>query len=127
MLTKDILGFEGLYYISNKGEVNSYFRPSHNGIRSFPSKKILPFCNGTGYLQINLTNCLGHRSKYYLHRLVWETFNHKIPKSLEIDHLDNIKTNNHITNLVLSTRKQNMSKMLNCNPHVLNNLKNHIL
>jgi len=127
MLTNDILGFEGLYYVSNKGEVTSYFRPSLHGIRSFPSKRILPFCNGTGYLQINLTDQLGYRSKYYLHRLVWEAFNYKIPNSLEIDHLDNIKTNNHIDNLVLLTRKQNMSKMLSCNPNVLNNLKNYIL
>jgi len=47
-----------------------------------------------------------------VHRLVWDAFGNK-PRnghSIQIDHIDNNKTNNHINNLHLMTNRQNVSK-----------------
>jgi hypothetical protein len=82
-----------------------------------------PFNNGSGYLQVNLTNSIGVRKKYYVHRLVWLTYKGDIPEGFEIDHINCIKTDNSIDNLQLLTRKDNMRKCLKDNPHIINNLK----
>lgn len=42
-----------------------------------------------------------------IHRLVWETFNGEIPSDLEIDHIDNNRKNNRLSNLQLVSRKEN--------------------
>jgi hypothetical protein len=49
---------------------------------------------------------LGHRK---VHRVLWETFNGKIPKGYEIDHQDTHKDNNAFSNLILCTHKENMN------------------
>ena len=46
-----------------------------------------------------------------------------IPEGYEIDHLDEDKANNNLSNLALKTRKENMDKMLASNPHLIYNLK----
>ncbi len=43
----------------------------------------------------------------YVHRLVWETFNGKVPTGFEINHRDENKLNNSLSNLELVTHKQN--------------------
>lgn len=45
-------------------------------------------------------------AKYKRHRLVWCFFNGE-PGSLEIDHINGIKSDDHIENLRLATRSQN--------------------
>ena len=46
--------------------------------------------------------------KEYVHRVVWELFNGKIPDGLCIDHIDGNTSNNKIENLRLLTHKENM-------------------
>lgn len=43
----------------------------------------------------------------YVHRLVWEAFNGKVPSGFEINHKDENKQNNSLSNLELMTHKQN--------------------
>lgn len=52
-----------------------------------------------------------------VHRIVFETYNGKIPKGYEIDHIDTNKTNNIITNLRLVTRKENMANPITKKKH----------
>lgn len=42
------------------------------------------------------------------HRIVWETFNGEIPDSLEIDHINTIRTDNKLDNLRVCTKSENM-------------------
>ena len=42
----------------------------------------------------------------YLHRVVWESINGKIPKGYDIHHIDCDKTNNHIDNLELYSKSE---------------------
>lgn len=46
----------------------------------------------------------------FLHREVWEFYNGKIPKGLEIHHIDGDTTNNKISNLELLTHSQHAKK-----------------
>lgn len=67
------------------------------------------------YLAVGLYNEHNKRSKYglspamnYVHRLVWENFVGEIPEDLEVEHRDQNPHNNHISNLKLVTRKENI-------------------
>lgn len=42
--------------------------------------------------------------------LVWLWYNERVPVGYDIDHIDNDKFNNHISNLQLLTRKENLRK-----------------
>lgn len=61
--------------------------------------------NAFGYIQIKID-----RKDYYAHRIVWVMHKGDIPKGMFIDHIDNDKSNNRISNLRLATKSQN-----NCN------------
>jgi hypothetical protein len=119
---KDVSGLEDTYTITPDGVITSKPRPGGNG-SILKSRVMKPFNNGSGYLQVNLTNSIGVRKKYYVHRLVWLTYKGDIPEGFEIDHINCIKTDNSIDNLQLLTRKDNMRKCLKDNPHIINNLK----
>ncbi len=52
---------------------------------------------------------------------MWIAFNGEIPEGYEIDHDDNDKSNNALSNLNLKTRKENMDKMLIHRPYIKEN------
>jgi hypothetical protein len=66
--------------------------------------------NSTGYHQAALYSDK-KRHQVLVHRLVWEAFNGPIPKDMQIDHIDNNKTNNLLSNLQLLTASDNIKKM----------------
>ena len=69
---------------------------------------------GSGYLGFSIYNKnLKKKKNFYQHRFVYEVFNGKIPFHLEIDHLNNLKTNNRIKNLQLLSHHQNIEKSKN--------------
>ena len=62
----------------------------------------------------NLSNKNLEKPQNYLqHRFVYEVFKGPIPKCLEIDHINNIKSDNRIKNLQLLNHKQNVGKSKN--------------
>ena len=70
--------------------------------------------NGIGYLRFVICDKKLERPKAYLHhRFVYEVFKETIPPHLEIDHINNVKTDNRIKNLQLLTHKQNIEKSKN--------------
>lgn len=101
-------GFEGLYEVSNLGRVRSLDRlVNSNGGTRLHKGKVLKFVNnGGGYLQVYLYKD-GKSTKFYVHRLVYEAFHGKRPEGMEINHIDEDKSNNSIKNLNLMTHKEN--------------------
>ena len=73
-------------------------------------KRILKFGNnGNNYLIFCL--CEKNKKIYYLvHRYVFETFKGEIPCYKQVDHIDNHKENNSISNLQLLTPSENIRK-----------------
>lgn len=94
---KDIKGFEGLYAITEDGQVWSY-----------KSNRFLkPYLEGKGYLKVSLSKN-GEVKKCKIHRLVAEAF---VPNPLGlpiVNHKDEVKTNNHYTNLEWTTNIDNI-------------------
>ena len=65
-----------------------------------------PVITHNGYNRINLIIDGKPKSKF-VHRLVWEAFNGPIPEGMEINHINEIKTDNRLCNIELCTRKYN--------------------
>lgn len=102
---KDILGFEGLYRASNFGRIKSLERINARGHR-LKEKILTPGINQYGYYLIGLYK-QSIRKMYQVHRLVYEAFNGQIPEGLQVNHINEIKTDNRLENLNLMTPKEN--------------------
>ncbi len=87
MMWKNIEGYEGLYQVSDDGQVRN-------------SKGIIlkPEVNKKGYLRVNLFK-EGKKKKYRIHRLVAMAFIPNPDNLPQINHIDEDKSNNCLTNL----------------------------
>lgn len=63
----------------------------------------------TGYWHCTLTSDEGKIWKTTLHRAIWIACNGNIPNGLELNHIDEDKSNNSISNLNLMTCKENIN------------------
>lgn len=108
---KPVVGYENTYEVSNLGNVRSLDRYVANraGVKTFvKGKQLAPIKNTYGYLRVNLCNDTGRKS-YFIHRLVAVAFL-KNPKNLpQINHKDEIKTNNIVSNLEWCDAKYNIN------------------
>ena len=95
---KEIAGYEGLYEVSDLGRVKSL---------KYGKEKILkPLKHTCGYLQVNLFKD-GHGKAIYVHRIVAEAFIQN-PNNLEtVNHKDEDKTNNAVSNLEWMSKRDN--------------------
>lgn len=103
-----IIGFKGLYEVSDHGRVKSLARTV---IRSDGKK--LPLCERIlktssiyGYFYLDLfKNGIGHKRR--VHRLVVQAFHPDYSDELETDHIDGDPQNNHFSNLRMVTSGEN--------------------
>lgn len=103
---KDIPNYEGLYQVSNLGRVKSLEKIDALGHRL--KEKILKPQINRGYYRVNLyKNSI--QKNYRVHRLVWEAFNGTIPENMHVNHINEIKTDNRLSNLNLMTARENIN------------------
>ena len=98
---KDIKGFEGVYQISSEGKVKSLERycKSKNGSVRLKKELILkPFMNTNGYCFVVLRLNNEYKTKS-IHRLVAETFIPNPDNLPCVNHKDEVKSNNSVSNL----------------------------
>lgn len=96
---KDIEGYEGLYPVSNMGRIRSLDRIKPNSGGQIAKGKIKSIVdNGNGYKIVNLYKGGTSRMKY-VHRLVAEAFLANTHNYPQINHKDENKNNNKLTNL----------------------------
>ena len=105
---KDIKGYEGLYQASSLGRIRSLDRivPYKNGKRFYMGKILSPHDNTKGYLYLNLSKN-NSVQRFYVHKLVAETFLNNHLGLTEVNHKDECKYNNAIENLEFCTHKYN--------------------
>lgn len=93
---KDIKEYEGLYQVSNTGEIKSLI---NNLIKKHKNDK-------DGYCLITL-HCNGERKGYSIHRLVANAFIENLNNKPQLNHKDGNKRNNNVSNLEWCTAKEN--------------------
>lgn len=107
---RDIVGYEGLYQVSNLGRVKSLERlvASPRGlIEHIITERILSIkVHKFGYLEVSL-HSKGKSKTYKVHRLVALSFIPNPNGLLEINHKDENKSNNIVDNLEWCTAKYN--------------------
>lgn len=107
---KYIKGFEGLYKVSNYGNVMSverYINTCHKEVmRLIPNRLLVPYKTKTGYLKVWLYKN-GEKKKYSIHRLVAMAFIDNPENKPCVNHIDNNRENNNVNNLEWCTYKEN--------------------
>ena len=94
---KDVAGYEGYYQVSNKGNVYSVERKDSRG-QKCGGRTLKPVYDKDGYLIATIYKN-GVEKKKRVHRLVVEAFLPN-PKNLpEVNHIDEVKDNNELSNL----------------------------
>jgi len=92
---KDVVGYEGLYTVSNMGRVRG------------PRKILSPAADGGGYLAVNLCKN-GSQILTKVHRIVAFAFIPNPEQKPEVDHINRDRRDNRVENLQWSTKRENM-------------------
>lgn len=103
---KDITGFEGLYQISNLGNVKSLPRDTGNQYKGI-TKILIPFKNKDGYLIESLYKN-GVKYRISTQRLVAKEFILNKNKKPCVHHINHNKTDNNANNLMWVTYSENI-------------------
>jgi len=104
---KDIPNYEGVYQVSNIGRVKS--------LKSGEEKLLKPQKHRDGYMQVGLYK-EGVGKLFKVHRLVMLAFVSE--SDLQVNHINGIKTDNHLENLEYCTGSQNIKHAFNTGLHV---------
>jgi hypothetical protein len=113
---KDVPDYEGVYQVSNKGRVKSVDR-----YIEYSNGRVI-FCKGSirrlqlkKYYECILTKN-SNQKHYLVHQLVAMAFLNHVPngKTLVVDHINNIPTDNRVENLQILSVRENSSKDKRC-------------
>lgn len=100
---REVLDYEGLYLISNKGRVKNLRHGLHWSTKEYIS--MFPDCDG--YLRVHLRR--DNKTKMYgVHLLVAQAFNGRRPIGMVVNHKDGNKLNNDPSNLEYVTNAENI-------------------
>ena len=98
---RDIEGYEDLYQVSDQGRVKSLGRKWRK------SERILkPVVRHDGYVVVGLYSG-GKPKTFKVHRLVCEAFHENPGNKPQVNHINEIKTDNRASNLEWATAREN--------------------
>lgn len=97
---KTVLGNDA-YQASDQGNIKS-LNYNHTG----KEQLLKPGKNTSGYYQVALCED-GKRKIRLIAHLVWEAFNGPIPPGMQVNHINECRTDNRLENLNLMTSKEN--------------------
>ena len=110
---KDILGYEGIYQVSNLGRIRSVDRVVlySSGKKVFMRGNNLKLrYNNSGYLYVVLSKNQT-KSFFLVHRLVANAFISNISNKSEIDHINAVRDDNRVCNLRWVTKIENRNNI----------------
>lgn len=100
----DIPSYEGKYQVSNLHNVRSWI-DSHGNRRKEP-KILKQWLNHKGYPKVSF--CYNEKKENkFVHQLMWLAWRGEIPEGYQVNHINEIKTDNRLDNLNLMTPKEN--------------------
>lgn len=103
---RPVIGYEGLYEVSDCGRVRGVARILPHG-RQWKGRVLKAFPNNHGYMTVNLSAC-GRVIAKRVHCLVLEAFVGPRPSGCEARHFpDGDKSNNAVSNLSWATHVEN--------------------
>jgi len=102
---KTIKGYEGRYLVSNEGNI----------MNCYTGNLIKCQLDRYGYLLVNLTSQFG-RKTHLVHRIVAHAFIEKPIGFNEINHINEIKTDNRVENLEWVSHRENLQKYWDNHP-----------
>ena len=105
---KDVIGYVGLYQVSDLGRIRSLGREcnSKNGSKQRKRERILTQeVTIHGYCRVRLFDAEGKAKHFAVHRLVMNAFVGILDE--DINHINEIKTDNRLTNLEYCTHRYN--------------------
>jgi len=110
---KAIPNYEGIYEVSNLGNVKSLSRENHSGkgMKIMPDKPLKPYLDNYGYYMVKLYHNRTGKT-FRVHKLVAIAFLNHIPcgYKLVVDHINNNSKDNRLENLQLITQRENAFK-----------------
>ena len=98
---RDIEGYEGLYQVSDQGRVKSLERKGRR-----KERVLKPGLDKDGYLFVNLW-AGGKQKNHKVHRLVCQAFHENPGNKPQVNHINEIKTDNRASNLEWCTYAEN--------------------
>lgn len=111
---RPVTGYEGLYEVSDGGQVRSL--PRTTAGHAYGGGPLKPMLTTTGYLQVHLwRDGKGRFPK--VHQLVCEAFHGPRPVDHEVRHLNGDKTDNRASNLAWGTSRENHQDTLRHGTH----------
>ena len=105
------MGYEGLYEVSDHGNVKSLDRKTPHkkgGHYTCKGKQLKPQKQTSGHQHVTLCNG-GVMQHQRIHRIVLAAFVGPCPEGKEVCHIDGDPTNNSLRNLRYGTRKENVA------------------
>jgi hypothetical protein len=114
-----VVGWEGLYEVSDQGRVKSLARTcrsSFGAIRTVAERIMKPSPSSKGYLQLILSRD-GVQTGRSVHSLVAEAFIGPRPEGMEVRHGDSGQLDNSLANLCYGTPAENASDRLRDGTH----------
>lgn len=105
---RDVVGYEGMYIVSNLGNVMSIPRTvnGHYCRYTVPGYMLTKHVDKKGYLRVDLSKN-NQGSSIKVHRLVAMAFIPNESNKPQINHIDGNKKNNHVDNLEWCTNGEN--------------------
>jgi hypothetical protein len=109
---RPVIGYEGLYEVSNWGRIRSLARtiphkhPGHTSI--VPGRLRVLVLKKEGYFGLTLTDRNGRKVNGLVHQLVAAAWIGPKPPGFQVDHIDGDKRNNMSRNLRYLTPKEQM-------------------
>ena len=106
---KDVPGFEGIYQVTRDGRVRSLDRTTlykDKHLRFVSGREMKPFMDRHGYKVVTLKKNR-YKKHWFVHRIVGITYIPNPDNLPQINHKDEVKTNNNVENLEWCTNYYN--------------------